>query len=476
MKRFAAVITAILLLLAAVTVSADFEDAESAKQSVERGISASNVYVCDSVDVENAYFVRNEHTRVAPASTTKIMTCVLALESCDLDEPVTVPDEGATLGGDNSEMGLAEGETLRMEDLLYGLMLRSANDAANTIAIHIGGSIEGFTALMNEKAQALGLSDTRFTNPRGVNREGHYSSAYDMAVLTRYAMQNEVFRTVVRTKEYNVPSNDVRRQELTFTNRNRLISDRESSSCYYRYAVGVKTGTSTAGCCLVSAATREDVTVICVQLGMTGMDTDAHRHEELCRDAKAMFEYIFNYEYSYVRAKELIGSFRFEVGLEGSFEPLKVYAQLEGLCCYRPNDEIELLRQGDAEFETACELYVTAAPIEAGSKVGAVTFSYGGRAWYTAELYAQVELPLSPTPSPTVTPAPTPNLTAEPTAEPSDTPTYSPFCSPAPMVGRKDGNALIWVFFAGLAVALGLIAAAIILFASGTKRGGRRGK
>lgn len=159
------------------------------------------------------------------------MTCILAIEMAgDLSAAVAVPDEAARLGGSNSRMGLVRGESLPMRDLLYGLMLVSANDAALAIACHLAGSAEDFAALMNGKAAALGMEDTRFAAPSGVYRSGYTSTAHDMARLMAYAMRNGTFRQIVSAAEYTVPANGVRRHELHLVNSNRLISDPGTSS------------------------------------------------------------------------------------------------------------------------------------------------------------------------------------------------------------------------------------------------------
>ena len=144
-------------------------------------------------------FEQHAHTRMPMASTTKIMTALVVLETCTLTETVCV--DARAVGVEGSSIYLYEGERLSVEQLLFALMLSSANDAAAALAYHIAGSIEGFAALMNQKADALGLANTHFANPHGLDAKGHYTSAYDLARITAYALQNKDFLRIVSTQK-----------------------------------------------------------------------------------------------------------------------------------------------------------------------------------------------------------------------------------------------------------------------------------
>jgi D-alanyl-D-alanine carboxypeptidase len=181
------------------------------------------------------------------ASLTKIMTAIVAIEHGKLSDLVAVSSSAA--GKEGSSIYLRAGQEMSLEHLLYGLMLRSGNDAAAAIAEHVGGSIEGFVYLMNEKAKSLGLTGTQFKNPHGLDEEGHYSTANDVAKMTAYALKNPVFREIVKTKSKRVPNPDGE-WDYTWYNKNRMLS-------LYEGADGVKTGyTKLAKRCLVSSATR----------------------------------------------------------------------------------------------------------------------------------------------------------------------------------------------------------------------------
>lgn len=205
---------------------------------------------------------------IAPmASTTKIMTAIVALENTGLDDRVHVSTRASGIGG--STVGLRSGKKYTMEQLLYGLMLRSGNDCAVAIAEHTSGTVENFLDLMNAKALEIGAFDTRFTSPHGLDSEGHFTTAYDMALITRYAMNNETFRTIVGSKEASIEGADGDRME--FSNINKILWRVDGAD-------GVKTGyTGKAGKCLVSSAVGGTTRVICVVLNSDSRWEDSAR-------------------------------------------------------------------------------------------------------------------------------------------------------------------------------------------------------
>ena len=208
-------------------------------------------------DTGEVVFEKNSSEKLSMASTTKIMTGLLLCEYGNFDKEITVTNEMLRVEG--SSMGLLGGDRVTLHDLLYGLMLSSGNDAANVIAFAVSGSVEGFVKKMNEKARGLGLTNTHFETPSGLDGESHYTTAYDLAQLTRYAMQNEEFCKAVSSKSatLNYGNPPYRR---TLTNHNKLLNQ-------YDGAVGVKTGfTKKSGRCLVTAARRNGKFVIAVTL------------------------------------------------------------------------------------------------------------------------------------------------------------------------------------------------------------------
>lgn len=221
------------------------------------------------IDVESGRILYEYHgfDEMRIASLTKIMTAIVAIEEGNLQDIVKVGSRA--VGKEGSSIYLKLGEEMTLHNMLYGLMLRSGNDAATAIAEHVGGSEEGFVRLMNEKAEWLGLANTRFMNPHGLDQEGHYSSAVDLAKLTAYALHNPVFSEIVATRVKTAPNpNDP--WDYKWKNKNKMLS-------FYDGADGVKTGyTKTALRCLVSSATRSGQRLAAVTLN-DGDDWADHR-------------------------------------------------------------------------------------------------------------------------------------------------------------------------------------------------------
>ena len=225
-----------------------------------RGLSAQKAILMDA-GTGRVLYEKNADSRSLIASTTKIMTALIVCEQCNVLDRMRIPKEAVGIEG--SSMYLKEGEVLTVQELLYGLMLHSGNDAAVALAIYCGGTVEGFAQLMNDKAHRLGLTGTHFENPNGLDSPGHYSTARDLAVLTAYAMDNPIFRQTVSTKT-------VRAGERTLTNHNKLLWRVEGAD-------GVKTGyTKAAGRILVSSASRNGRRLIAVTIN-DGNDWADHK-------------------------------------------------------------------------------------------------------------------------------------------------------------------------------------------------------
>lgn len=222
-------------------------------------------------------FEKNADEILYPASTTKIMTCLIALEYGKLDKTVTVPKQITKLPKDSSLVPLKAGEKTKLRDLLYGLMLRSGNDAAVTIAVAVSGSVSKFVDKMNQRARELGCTNTNFANPHGYHNKNHYSTARDLAIIAREAMKNTEFRKIVSTTSYTLPKTNKHKKRTLTTSDAMLL---ESSTHYYPYEIGIKTGYhSKAGQCFVGAAEKDGVTLISVTLktSKSGRWTDTRR-------------------------------------------------------------------------------------------------------------------------------------------------------------------------------------------------------
>ncbi|WP_026673190.1 D-alanyl-D-alanine carboxypeptidase family protein [Alkalihalobacterium bogoriense] len=249
-------------------------------------------------------YAKDEHAQLRIASITKIMTAILAIESGMLEETVTVSNNAA--GTEGSSLYLKPGEKIKLKDLVYGLMLRSGNDSAVAIAEHVGGSLDGFIYMMNEKAREIGMTRTVFNNPHGLDdHEEHYSTAYDMALLTKYAMENETYREVSSTKSYRAPQ-EGEKWDRIWQNKNRLLTQ------LYKYSTGGKTGyTKRANRTLVSTATKDDLDLIAVTLNAP---SDWHDHMN-------MFNWAFDSYELQLLVKE-----GFVKGIEEEFYKDRVYA------------------------------------------------------------------------------------------------------------------------------------------------------
>ncbi len=218
-------------------------------------LSARSAALYDSSS-QSFLYTKNADTRLPMASTTKIMTALVAIESSPLDAIVNVSDEA--IGTEGSSLYLKKGEQMTMEDLLFGLMLRSANDAAAAIAYNISGSIEAFADKMNEKAESMGLQNTHFTNPHGLDDKMHYTTAKELAIIASEALKNDTFYSIVSTKKRIIKNTDGEARLLI--NHNKLLN-------MYDDAIGVKTGyTKKSGRCLVGAAERDGVRLITVTI------------------------------------------------------------------------------------------------------------------------------------------------------------------------------------------------------------------
>lgn len=280
------------------------------------------------------------------ASTTKIMTALVAIERAPLDTVIAAP--ACAISTEGSSIYLIEGEQLTLEQLLYALMLESANDAAVAIAVGLAGSVEEFANWMNEKATALGLVNTHFTNPHGLDHEAHYTTARELAIITAHALKNESFRSIAATRKITIPH--------AGTSGVRLLVNHNKMLRLYEDCIGVKTGyTKKSGRCLVSAAERDGVTVIAVTLSAPD---DWNDHQK-------MLDYGFH-RYQSVTLCEA-GDFQFPLSVVGGTDAYVTLRNLEGFQAVLPIDHGEISYTVEARrFEYA--------PICAGDVLGRVNF------------------------------------------------------------------------------------------------------
>lgn len=299
-KIFYSILIFLLILLNFSTVCADDVDNEADFENTVE-VTAANVselqktnsrrYIVYDRISKSMIIGKNEDVKSAMASTTKIMTTIVILEKTDLDETVTVSAKAGGTGG--SRLGLKRGDKASVRDLLYGLMLRSGNDAAVALAEHVGGSVKGFAELMNEKAAELGLTNTHFVTPHGLDDANHYTTALELAKLTDYAMDNETFAKIVGTKSTTIYINNQPRQ---INNTNELLG-------VLNGVVGVKTGfTNNAGRCLVTETKRNNMDIITIVLG-------ADTKKDRTKDSVNLIEYTFSKYKMYNLEEQIIEEF-----------------------------------------------------------------------------------------------------------------------------------------------------------------------
>ena len=233
--------------------------APKTQSSIAYAASSSAKAMClIEKDSKRVIYSKNKDEKLPMASTTKVVTAITVLQHCnDLEQLIQVDD--CAIGVEGTSIYLRKGETLKVKDLLYGLMLRSGNDAAVALACHVGGDINGFANLMNALAKQIGANNSNFINPHGLDNKNHYTTAHDLALITGYALNNPIFKQIVSTKTHVIEATN-KSDKRYLTNKNRLLASLDG-------CCGVKTGfTSKAGRCLVSAIERENTTYVCVVL------------------------------------------------------------------------------------------------------------------------------------------------------------------------------------------------------------------
>lgn len=273
--------------------------------ATEPNVSAEAIYSVE-VSTGKVLFEKNAHEKNFPASTTKVMTALLVLENCELTDTATASYNAISIiPSGYSTAHIQVGETLTIEDLLYALMLPSANEAANILAEHVAGSISSFATMMNTRAEELGCENTHFVNPNGIHNDNHYSTAYDLYLIANEAMKNPEFRKIVSTPTYTLPSTDkYADNDRVCKSTNQLIhvnNSNRSDNYYYKYCIGIKTGfTTQAQNCLISQASKDGLEILNVVLG-AGTTEDNLSIRFL--DSIELFEYAYN-NYAMTTIKE----------------------------------------------------------------------------------------------------------------------------------------------------------------------------
>ena len=325
-----------------------------------------NSRACVVIDrkTNNVLFGKNENSKKKMASTTKIMTATIIIEKCNLTDTIEISKKAAGTGG--SRLGLKTGDKITVLDLLYGLMLRSGNDAAVALAEYAGGDINGFAELMNAKALELGLTNTHFETPHGLDSNEHYTTAYELALLSNYALDNPTFAKIVGTKNYTITING---SPKALSNTNELLGNMEG-------VYGIKTGfTNGANRCLVTACKRNNMDIICVVLGA---DTKKFR----TIDSIKLINYVFNnfvvYDLeSFVNKnfedwkKDNLNTFIINKGLSQD-----VLLNIENLYISKVPIRKDLINSFEMKVE--CQKYFK-APVKGNSSIGNIVISNSGK-------------------------------------------------------------------------------------------------
>ena len=325
-----------------------------------------NSRACVVIDrkTNSVLFGKNENTKKKMASTTKIMTATIIIEKCNLSDTIEISKKAAGTGG--SRLGLKTGDKITILDLLYGLMLRSGNDAAVALAEYAGGDINGFAELMNAKALELGLINTHFETPHGLDSNEHYTTAYELALLSNYALNNPTFAKIVGTKNYTITING---SPKALSNTNELLGNMEG-------VYGIKTGfTNGANRCLVTACKRNNIDIICVVLGA---DTKKFR----TIDSIKLINYVFNnfvvYDLeSFVNKnfedwkKDNLNTFIINKGLSQD-----VLLNIENLYISKVPIRKDLINSFEMKVE--CQKYFK-VPVKGNSSIGNIVISNSGK-------------------------------------------------------------------------------------------------
>lgn len=347
------------------------------KEEIFSNIKAPNLLLAQT-NTSRILYERASEEKIYPASITKLMTAILVVENCELDEIVTVSENAVkSVPSGYVNANLQVGEQLTVEDLMYVMLIPSANDAANALAEHVGGSIDSFSTMMNSRARELGCTGSNFTNPSGLHQETHYTTTKDLYLIAKQAISNSFIEKVIGTTNYTLPStNKYTKTKRMFTTTNYM--KRKSLSKYYcDYCIGGKTGyTGEAKNCVVEFAKKDGIELIAIVMGET-----ATVKGQKFLDAKEMLEYVFkNYKNNEIISK----NDKYEiVKINNGTKETRMLNVL-----YK--EDINILQRNDnkEEAKKIVEYYDLKAPIEKGATVGKITYEYKGET-YTTELVAE---------------------------------------------------------------------------------------
>lgn len=363
------------------------ENVKQDEKDVFENITAPNLILANT-DSGKILYERNAEERIYPASITKLMTAILVVEKCQLNDVVTVSENAVKIvpfGYVNAN--LKAGEKLTVDNLLNAMLIPSANDAANVLAEHVGGSIEGFSEMMNSKAKELGCTGTNFNNPSGLQEDNHYTTAKDLLLIARSAVKNNTIRTIIGRTSYTLPaSNKYNRVDRILLTTN-YMKRKELTKYYYKYCIGAKTGyTEKAKNCVIEFASKDNINLTAIVMGESGKVKGTK-----FLDAKQMFEYGFSrYVNKQVAQKDTV--FEKITIFNGTKETRNLATSLKSniniVVDKDENVEIIDLKNNGNDIDKKnivknVEYSKNKAPIQKGEVIGKVTYSYDGEEYKT---------------------------------------------------------------------------------------------
>jgi len=354
----------------------------------ELELYCTNAVLIDA-NYDEVLFEKNAYDKAYPASMTKVMTALLTLEALEdgsitMDTMVTVSDYAARKDfPDESTANLKSGEQMNIKDLMYCLMLPSANDAAKALAEHLGGSVDNFAQMMNKRAGELGCKNTNFVNPHGLHNDNHYTTAYDMALMFMAAMEHDFFLEIIATPSYTAAATNISKERFFF-NTNGLISNLYYSGHVYDKCIGGKTGsTDQAGRCLVSSAVDGDKQMVSVIMGSGPVEIDGKTRQGQFTESKKLLEYGFNNfrRVTISRPDEPVD----KVAVTLSRDADEVMVKPRGsLTMTLPNS----IHEDDIQSEITLYADTVEAPVEEGQVLGSMRLFYEDREFGELELVA----------------------------------------------------------------------------------------
>lgn len=342
--------------------------AKEIDESEIEGITAPNVMLMQT-DTGKILYEKNIDEKIYPASITKLMTAILVIENCELDEIVTVSENAVTsVPSGYVNANLQVGEELTVENLLYVMLIPSANDAANALAEHVAGSIESFASMMNTKAKELGCTGSNFTNPSGLHEEEHYTTVKDLSLIAREAISNTTIRKIIGTTNYSLlKTNKYTKTDRKFTTTN-YMKRKELSKYYCDYCIGGKTGyTGEAKNCVVEFAKKDGIELTAIVMG----ESSKVKGQKFL-EAKQLFDYVYNnYENkNIVTAHELYETIKIPNGTKDTKNLNVIY-----------KDNIKILERKDINVDNidkVVEYTKKKAPIQKGEVIGNIKYAYEG--------------------------------------------------------------------------------------------------